>query len=159
MCVDKHNAKVIRLCKWSHPLGNDLTFNVDGSARGGPSLDGIGGALIDANGKIMHLFWSCIGLTNSNTAEVYAIHRACKLISFNQFLAERHIIIISDSKAAVAWVNGEGLGLLNLVDAVYDTRQILLLMNSVSIIFKPWSSNSLADSLAKAGSGLKEERI
>ncbi|KAK3189625.1 hypothetical protein Dsin_029186, partial [Dipteronia sinensis] len=115
-CVDKYQTKVNRFYKWSPPLGNDLVFNVEGSARGNQGMAGIGGVLRDARGKILCLFSSCIGIAESNTTEVFTIHRACKLISFKQPLAERHITIISDSKAAVAWINGEGFGLLSLVN-------------------------------------------
>ncbi|KAK1558570.1 hypothetical protein Q3G72_003986 [Acer saccharum] len=94
-------------------------------------------------------------------AQILAIHRACALISSSMLLLNRNITIMSDSKSVVSWINGEGFGHLSFVNLVYDIRQFLILisMNLVSIKFTPRSSNSLADSLAKAGSRLQEERL
>ncbi|KAK3221733.1 hypothetical protein Dsin_008758 [Dipteronia sinensis] len=96
---------------------------------------------------------SSIGITDSISSEVIAIQRACNLINSKQTLADRNITIISDSKVTVSWVNGNGFGSLNLVNVVYDIRQTLHRLKCLSVIFMPRSSNSLADCLAKAGSG------
>ena len=48
-----------------------------------------------------------------NLAELLAIHRACVLIPCRMHLLDRNITILSDSKLAVSWINGEGFGNLN----------------------------------------------
>ncbi|KAK1587159.1 hypothetical protein Q3G72_010236 [Acer saccharum] len=96
-------------------------------------------------------------MCDSNKAEILAVHRACKLISSKQCLMNRYIIIISDSKNAVSWINGDGFGLLDMVNFIFDIRQLLSSMGSLSIKFMPRGSNYLADSLAKVGSSSREE--
>jgi ribonuclease HI len=144
---------------WSPPLNNDLIFNVDGSARGNPNRAGIGGVLRDVRGQILCLFSASIGAANSILAKVLAIHRACELVSTCQFSDDKNITIMSDCKAAVSWINGEGFGNLSLVRLVYDIRQLIMSRNNISIVFTPRSSNSLSDILAKARSHSNEDRL
>ncbi|KAK3212682.1 hypothetical protein Dsin_017388 [Dipteronia sinensis] len=113
----------------------------------------------DACGKILCLFSSSIGIADSCMSELLAIHKACALIASRMLLSNRNITIRSDSKSVVSWINGEGVGNLRFVSLVYAIRQFLKSMNSVSVEYTPRSSNSLADSLAKAGSGFQVERL
>ncbi|KAK2648318.1 hypothetical protein Ddye_015807 [Dipteronia dyeriana] len=158
-CVDKIRSKSKVLRPWSHPNDHDIVFNVDESSRGNPGLAGIGGVLRDVNEKVLCLFSSCVGLVDSNLAEVLAIHRACELISSNMYFIERNITILSDSKFAVSWINGDGFDHLNFVSVLYDIKQFLSSKITISIEFTDRSSNSLAYVLAKAGSGLQQERL
>ncbi|KAK2648420.1 hypothetical protein Ddye_015909 [Dipteronia dyeriana] len=107
-CIYRQPTKDISPCSWCPLLNNDLIFNVDGSARGNPGMDGIGGVLRDVR---------------------------------------------------VSWINREGFGNLSHVNLVYDIRQILLWRNFISIKFTPSRFNSLADSLAKDGSGSNGDRL
>ena len=101
-CVDIAPTKKKSIVQWCPPMDNDLFFNVDGSARGNPGDAGIGGVLRDSTGKVLCLFSFFVGISDSNTAEVLAVHRACQLISSKTSLAGRMITIISDSKSAVS---------------------------------------------------------
>ncbi|KAK1576403.1 hypothetical protein Q3G72_013488 [Acer saccharum] len=85
--------------------------------------------------------------------EVQAIHKACELISSNPLLQDRSIIIVSDSRSAVSWINSDNFGNLNLVNLVYDIRHLIQSRAGISIIHNNRETNSLADSLAKGGSG------
>ena len=76
-----------------------------------------------------------------------------------QLLDDRNIIILSDLESVVAWVNGDGFGLLSQVNLLYDIRQILRHRRSVAIKFTPRSANSLVDSLAKEGSIMQGKRL
>ena len=60
-----------------------------------------------------------------NSAELFALHRACMLLASNQNLASRKVVIMSDSKVTVSWINGENFGNISLVDMVYDIRSFL----------------------------------
>ncbi|KAK2647643.1 hypothetical protein Ddye_015132 [Dipteronia dyeriana] len=157
--VDRQLSKVKVTDVLCPPMYHDLVFNVDGSAKGYSSLAGIGGVMCDANGKFLCLFSICVGMGDSIMVEVLAIHRASALISYDMFFLERNITILSYSKSAVSWINGKGFGHLRLVNWVYDIRQFMLSMNKVSIKYTARNCNSLADSLAKAGSGLQAERL
>ncbi|KAK2654891.1 hypothetical protein Ddye_014747 [Dipteronia dyeriana] len=158
-CVDKIHSKRKVLRPWSPPNDHDLVFNVDGSSMGNPGSAGIGGVLRDANGKVLCLFSSSVGLVDSNLAEVLAIHRACELISYNMYFIERNITILNDSKSAVSCINGDDFGHLNFVSVLYEIKQFLFSKSTVLIEFTNRSSNSLAYVLAKAGSGLQQERL
>lgn len=92
-------------------------------------------------------------------AEILAIHRACALISSCQLLNNRKISIMSDSESVVAWINGDGFGMLSQVNLLYDIRQTLMHRRSLDVKFTPRSSNSLADCLAKASSSMQGERL
>ena len=81
------------------------------------------------------------------------------LISSSQISEDRNITIMSDCKATISWINCEGFGNLSYVKLVYDIRQLLLSRNNISIVFKPRSSNSVANSLAKAGSHSNGDRL
>ncbi|KAK4854934.1 hypothetical protein QYF36_002583 [Acer negundo] len=104
-------------------------------------------------------FSSSVGIADSIMAEALAIHRACDLISSRMRLSNRNITIMSDSKLVVSWINGEVFGKLSLVNTIYDIRQFIMSTDSVSIKYTPRSANSLADNLAKAGSGIQEDRL
>ena len=156
--VDRSTVKVVKPCVWSPSLDDDLFFNIDGSARGCLGMASIRGVLRDAYGKIFCLFSSGIGVSDSTSAEVHTILRAFNLIFTNRLFANRNISITSNSKAIVSWANGEGFGRLNLVKEIYENRLFLQTMNYFSIKFMPRGTNSLSNSLAKAGTSLQEER-
>ncbi|KAK1565417.1 hypothetical protein Q3G72_026062 [Acer saccharum] len=68
----------------------------------------------------------------------------------------KNIVIVSDSKVAVAWVNGIGTISSDCDFATNEIRSFLSLLGSTSVVFNSRASNTLADSLAKKGSGLNE---
>jgi hypothetical protein len=158
-CVDSVPTKVQKSVVWVPPMGDELSFNVDGSARGNPRDAGIGGVLRDSSGKVLCLFSLYVGVVDSNSAEVLAIHRACQLISSNVRLASRNIALISDSKTAVSWIKSKDFGNFKLVNLIYDIRSFLHNSIGKSIFFKPRGSNSFADSLAKGGSSRSGDRL
>ncbi|KAK2655690.1 hypothetical protein Ddye_008742 [Dipteronia dyeriana] len=95
------------------------------------------------------------GVMDSSSTEVHAILRVCQLVSSNQVLVGSNISIISDSKFAVSWIKCEDFGNLKLVQLVYDIRHLF----EGFIEFKPWSSNSIVDSLAKASSAARGDGL
>ena len=131
---------------------NALKLNVDGSAKGNPGHAGIGGVLRDSKGKVLGSFSRYIGVNDANSAESMAIHQACVLCADSPSLIGKQILICSDSKVAVNWVNGSGFGSLKHLNLIYDIRSILSFLGNTTIIFNPRSTNSFADFLAKKGS-------
>ncbi|KAK3211546.1 hypothetical protein Dsin_016252 [Dipteronia sinensis] len=158
-CVDQYTVKTKNLSGWLPPVGNALLFNIGGSSRGNPGDAGIGGVLRDANGKVFCLFSYYVGILDSNAAEVHAIHKACSLISSHPILRDRCISIVSDSRSAVSWINSDNFGNINLVNLVYDIRYCIQSCAGISIIHTNRESNTLADSLAKGGSGKICDRL
>ncbi|KAK3227718.1 hypothetical protein Dsin_007580 [Dipteronia sinensis] len=124
---------------WSPPSLNGLKFNVDGSARGKPDLAGIGGVLRD--------------FRDSNTAKILSIHRASAIFAFRPDFVGKEIVIASDSKSAVAWVNNaDGISSFKHMDFIYDICNYLKFLGNSSVVYNPRSFNSFADNLAKMGS-------
>ena len=63
------------------------------------------------------------------------------------------------SESTMAWINGDGFGLLSHVNLLYDIRQILFSKHSLSVTFTSRGANSLANYLAKAGANLDGNRL
>ncbi|KAK2641249.1 hypothetical protein Ddye_023012 [Dipteronia dyeriana] len=96
--------------------------------------------------------WWGIGVQDAITAKILAITKACELCISQMELASRIIVINSDSKVAVSWINNEDLGNINI-------RNNLLRLGQTTVEFSSRSMNSLADSLAKKGSTGDEDVI
>ncbi|KAK3222286.1 hypothetical protein Dsin_009311 [Dipteronia sinensis] len=94
ICVDSKPIKRHMRTDWIPPTSTDLKFNVDGFALGKPGPAGIGGVLRDCDGKVLCMFSCYIGIHDSDTVKVIAIHKACVLYASNQTLANRNIEII-----------------------------------------------------------------
>ncbi|KAK3211462.1 hypothetical protein Dsin_016168 [Dipteronia sinensis] len=84
--------------------------------------------------KILGMFCAYVGILDSNSTEILAIHKATTLCASSSSFVGKEIDIVCDSKVAVSWVN---------------TR----------VIFNPRSSNSYADMLAKKGSGMEGDSL
>ena len=136
-----------------------LSFNVDGSVRGNPGEVGIGGVLRAADGKVLCLFSSYVGILAPIAAELLAIHKACELFASNNRFHNQIISFVSDSQSVVSWINGEDFGNLRFVKLIYDIRQLLMSRTNVVAEFTSRKANSLADSLAKAGAYACGERL
>ncbi|KAK3231838.1 hypothetical protein Dsin_003719 [Dipteronia sinensis] len=159
MCVKKKAVKTSVSNVWVPSGGADLCFAVDGSALGNSGMTSIGGALRNAEGRILCLFSSFLGIFDAITAEVYAIQRDCKLMASKHQLNDWKVEVVSDSKSTVAWVNGEGFGNFKLVQLIYDIHAFLCKFEGVSIFFRSRAAKSLVDSLAKLGSGRLGDRM
>ena len=158
-CVDSTSIKAKIFLVWTLPFVSELSFNVDGSARGDLGDAGIGGVLRDSCGKMLCLFSFYMGVSDATSAEIFTIHRACQLVVYNQIFGNRNITIFSDSKSVVSWCNGEDFGNLSLVNLLYNIRQILHSLDCLTIKFMPRGSNSFADCLAKNGSSCSGDRL
>ncbi|KAK3227605.1 hypothetical protein Dsin_007467 [Dipteronia sinensis] len=149
-----------RIIWWFKHLGrgsqdmDKSKFNVDGSVRGKPGPAGIGGVLRDSNGKVWCLFSKFVGVTDSNTVELWAIKKAVQLCSENPELRGREVEVVSDSKVAVSWVNDKDFGSLAHVNAIYNIRYCCSSFGNLEVTYDSRAFNSFADSLAKMGSSM-----
>ncbi|KAK3213081.1 hypothetical protein Dsin_017787 [Dipteronia sinensis] len=112
---------------------------------------GIGGVLCDARGKVLCLFSAFVGARDAIAAEMLAIQKAINLYASKTTFVGRDIVIVSDSKSAVDWVNESGIGHINLVDSIYDIRSKLDYLGNTKVIYNSRATNLLVDSLAKKG--------
>lgn len=78
---------------------------MDGSSKGKPGPAGIRGVLRDNQGIIKVLFAASIGLRDSNETEFVAIVFALEMTLQQEWVKNLEIIVESDSKNAIAWVN------------------------------------------------------
>ncbi|KAK3218927.1 hypothetical protein Dsin_012897 [Dipteronia sinensis] len=102
LCVESNKINDKRIKDWIPRDKDKLKFNVHGSVRGKPGPEGIGGVLRDSNGKVLCLFSKFMGVTDSNTAELWAIKKAVQLCTENPKLRGRDVEVVSDSKVAVS---------------------------------------------------------
>ncbi|KAK0596186.1 hypothetical protein LWI29_035242 [Acer saccharum] len=99
-------------------------------------------------------------MEDSNADEILVIHRACQLCASVPEFVEKEIIIASDSKTAVSWVNNHDvIGSLRHVQIIYDNCNFLHNLHGTSVVFNPRSSNSFADKLAKSGSNMGADKL
>ncbi|KAI9201682.1 hypothetical protein LWI28_027335 [Acer negundo] len=99
------------------------------------------------------IFSSYIGTHDSNTAELFAIHRACTLCVSSPEIARKDIVVVSDiSTASVSWINEKGIGSINHVETIHDIRSMLLSFQNMSVVYCTRAQNSFADTLAKKAS-------
>ncbi|KAK3188482.1 hypothetical protein Dsin_028043 [Dipteronia sinensis] len=70
----------------------------------------------------------------------------------------RNLVIESDSKIAVSWVNSKGIGNFSHVQLIYDTRDKLKSLGG-EVKFRSRASNQFTDSLAKMGSSKKGDFV
>ncbi|GMJ01694.1 hypothetical protein HRI_003838600 [Hibiscus trionum] len=108
LCVnDAAGGQSIRgAVAWVLPWKGMWKFNVDGAARGKPGLAGCGGVLRDWESRIRGLFSGAIRMADSNEAEVQAISFALKLLRESSWEGVQSIVIESDSRVALAWIQG-----------------------------------------------------
>ncbi|KAK2652397.1 hypothetical protein Ddye_012253 [Dipteronia dyeriana] len=160
LCKDKVVIKRSIITNWSHPYVNGLKFNVDGSARGKTSPAGIGGVLRDSSGKILCVFFHFIGIEDSNSTDIIAIHRANELCASMSEFVGKAIVMASDSKTTVSWANNSDyISNFKYIDIIYDIRVFLKFLGNTTVVFNPRSSNSFANNLAKSGSNKDGDKL
>ena len=148
ICSSSKPRKQIFNKLWQSPSPNAMKLNIEGSSRGNPGNAGIGGVMRDRLGKILGLFQLHIDYLDAISAEVLAIFKACELCAQTTELRMKTIVIVSDSKVAVAQVNGLGTVILDCDFAINEIRSFLSLLGNTSVVFNSGASNILADSLA-----------
>lgn len=130
------------------PPPNTLKFNVDGSARGSPSVSGVGGVLRNSVGDSLGVFSLATGILWAYQSEVKAIHRAlsfCKEFSFS------HVYIESDSTPAVGWVNRKENRPWALLNDLNSIDRLIREVDCLGVAHVYTEANSEADELAKLG--------
>ncbi|KAK3199575.1 hypothetical protein Dsin_022990 [Dipteronia sinensis] len=148
-----------RVGSWKPIYDNALCFKVDGSAVGSSGKAGIGGVLTDSNGIKLCLFSQFVGFMDSISAELLAILRACDILASDSTLSIRKVIILSDSKVVVSWINDDNFGSINHIEVLYDIRNFLQSLAKVQVKFMPRELNHEANGLATFGSSEGGDRF
>ena len=90
-----------------------------------------------------------VGIQDAISTEILALAKACNLCMSNPTLIGKVIEFASDSKVAVSWVNGRGIGSMKHVQTIYEIRSHLTVSGQASVVYCSRASNSYADMLAK----------
>jgi ribonuclease HI len=131
------------------PLPSIWKWNVDGSSRGKPSSAGIGGVLRDCRSIVYAQLAASVGVRESNVAEFLTIIFTLEICLEYDWLRRDNIIIESDSKNALSWINKAGSCPWNLRFCYIKLRNILLLLKNVLFVHVNRESNNSADLLVK----------
>ena len=112
---------------------------------------GIGGVIRDCKGQVLFVFSKCIRIADSNLAELMAVVNALSYMASANFDLLTDIILESDSKAVISWVN-------NVLDSpwkynnLFNKLQNLCLgLGKISFVHIFKEANHFADSLANTG--------
>lgn len=144
---------------WVPPPSHCIKWNVDASLHPILIRTSIGGVLGDSEGKFLCIFSSPIPHMEINMAEVFAIHKALKIVQGSPGLQGRKIIIESDSKNVVGWCCARSGRPWNIQFILNFIRNISSYGLQVEICHKGRASNSVADGLAKMGLSRKDDFI
>eukprot|EP00253_Pinus_taeda_P012787 PITA_12787 len=88
-----------QLHSWQLPPEACLKLNFDGASRGNPGIAGIGGAIRNHKGDIIHIFCRSLGECTNNEAEFAAMEQGLKILrSFRQ----GNFIVEGDSSLAIS---------------------------------------------------------
>ncbi|EOY16579.1 Uncharacterized protein TCM_035385 [Theobroma cacao] len=90
---------------WERPEEGMIKFNVDGAAIGCPGDAGIGGLLKNEKGETLIKFSKAISRGDSNLAEYLGIKEAFILFSNSIWANNYFLVIESDSRNAIKWIN------------------------------------------------------
>lgn len=107
---------------------------MDGSSKGKPGMAGIGGLLRDHQGEIRAMFAASVGERDSNEAEFMAIVFALEMSLQQDWLQQAEIIVESDSKNALVWVERKEECPWNLRFYCNKLNNILLILKNVSFV-------------------------
>ena len=105
----------------------------------------------------MGLFSFNLGVMDAVSAEVQAILKACVLCMESVELRRKSMVIVSDSKLVVSWVEGNGLVNMDCSQAISEIHFMLTVLSNTTVVYNPRACNSLADRLAKKGSAEQED--
>ncbi|EOY07882.1 Uncharacterized protein TCM_022202 [Theobroma cacao] len=97
---------------WQPSKDGDLKFNVDSSTKGKPKPVGCGGNLKNSDRFVVGVFFGLLDCQESNLAELLAIPYALQLFASSPYYRS-NLIIESDSKVALSWINNESHQLWN----------------------------------------------
>ncbi|KAL4311451.1 hypothetical protein GQ457_01G029990 [Hibiscus cannabinus] len=136
---------------WNPPDSGELKFNTDGAVSGSFGEAGIGGCLCNNNARCLITFSKSVGLTDATYTEILAIKEACSLFVISMWAKKYKLIIETDSKLAVDWMNP------HLCPTVFKPLVLSCLDICKNIEWRvkhvPREGNHLADKLAKKGIG------
>ncbi|KAI9187091.1 hypothetical protein LWI28_024284 [Acer negundo] len=120
---------------------------------------GGGGVLRNNCGKVLCEFSEFVGCKDVVSAELLTIAKACSPALSKLELMGIRIVIVSDCKQAVDWINGIGVGDWKYWQLIMDIRSSLGRLGQTTVEFNSRNTNSYADILAKKGAGRNDDSV
>ncbi|KAK2638878.1 hypothetical protein Ddye_026673 [Dipteronia dyeriana] len=151
-CKNSRKMKLYPTIEWIPPSVDSFMFTFDGSARGNPGQTGVGGVIKNQYGNVLCTFSVSTRIHDAIMTEIGAIAMACELCSSRSDLVRMRIVIASNSKVAVSWINYDGSGSMMHEQTILDIRNFLRRSKSISVVHIFRDINSFVDSLARKGS-------
>ncbi|EOX99663.1 Uncharacterized protein TCM_008400 [Theobroma cacao] len=93
------------LTVWEKPGADAVKFNVDGAANGSPGAARIEGLLRNEKREVFIKFSKAISRGDSNLVEYLSIGEAFILFSNSIWVHNHSLVIESDSRNAIRWIN------------------------------------------------------
>ncbi|GMJ01682.1 hypothetical protein HRI_003837400 [Hibiscus trionum] len=152
------SGTIMQQSQWTAPGRGTLKFNTDAAVKGSYGMAGVGGVLRDENAKILMYFSKGVGVCDVLSAELFAINEALNLFVASKWSKEFEVILESDNKSAIEWLQDPALAPTHLRNLIH---QSLAFSSRVRCRFNhvPRECNSLADNLAKKGVGRDKELV
>ncbi|GMI79957.1 hypothetical protein like AT2G34320 [Hibiscus trionum] len=133
------------------PLGF-LKLNVDGALDLQRHKGGIGGLIRDTKGAVLSSFSEPYGEEPPTVVELMAIKHGIHFFLASTWSDKHRLIIESDCKTDVEWINGLTVAPPTLLHLVKDLSQIIK-DKGIIVQFTYRGCNSEADRLARLGIG------
>lgn len=145
----KHNVNVI--CSWLPPPCNVIELNIDGSVSSETGLASFGCVFRDHTGNFLQAAGGIIGWASINTAELLALKTGLQLalqMGWTSPSARTDSLYVFQCRNRIQEISWRHRRILT---QLRQTRQAL---QSIDICFVYRECNSVADLLAKYGSGV-----
>jgi len=88
-----------QLHRWQRPPEGGLKLNFDGASRGNPGIAGIGGAIRNQDGDIIHIYCRALGECTNNEAEFAPLEQGLKIL---RTIRQGNVIVEGDSSLAIS---------------------------------------------------------
>ncbi|KAK0570559.1 hypothetical protein LWI29_003185 [Acer saccharum] len=108
--------------------------------------------------SLLCIFSAYIGFQDAISAEILAIVKTFDLLKSRSEFYDRPPVVVSDSRVAVRWIAGYGLGNSCHEKLISDIQGCLASFAQASVEYCTRSSNTYADILAKKGADSGEEK-
>ncbi|GMI85697.1 hypothetical protein like AT2G04420 [Hibiscus trionum] len=133
------------------PLGF-LKLNVDGALDLQRQKGGIGGLLRDSKGSILSSFAETYGAEPPTVVELMTIKHIIRFFLSSSWSEKYRLIIESDCKTAVEWINGIKVAPLTVLQLIRELSQTIK-DRGIFVHFIYRGCNLEADILARSGIG------
>ncbi|RYQ87637.1 hypothetical protein Ahy_B09g095159 [Arachis hypogaea] len=140
------------LIGWSHPNGEDVKLNVDGSWFSERNNAACGGVFRDSAGRFLKGYSCNLGNCSITHAELWAVIHGMNIATRNGY---QHLVVESDSTAAISFINHGCPPAHSCAPLIQDIRNLVTRFQHITWSHALREANTVADLLAKKGQDLE----